>query len=105
METLENADCVRHRVSLEHAGAEDRFAQPRDLAVLVQRAQLVRDNLRDLQAAGVGANINRGKRRHRGLMRSKNRNSASSPKIHDAEGVGSGLQMRSKSTAQYFEAL
>ncbi len=60
----QHLDGVLHGVGIERSGAEDRFAQPRDLAVFVDHLQALAHQACDLQADRVGADVNRGECRH-----------------------------------------
>ena len=64
VKALERLDGAGHGFGRDHTGLEDALAEPGNLAVLVQRLQLAVDHRRNLEAAGVGANINRCKRGH-----------------------------------------
>ncbi len=64
VKALQHADGECHRLRIERAVSEYALAEARDLAVFVQGVQASADNLSDLQADGVGTNINRGKCGH-----------------------------------------
>ena len=64
LKSLERAQRSRHRLRRHQPRSEDARAQPRHFAILVQRAKLMRNDLGDLQPAGVGTDINGRKRGH-----------------------------------------
>ncbi len=69
LKALERLQRSRHRLRRDHSGFEDACSQPGHLAILVQRLQLVRHNLGNLQSAGVGTDIDGGKGGHEGRLR------------------------------------
>ena len=64
LKPLQRPQRQRHRLRRHQPRLEDARPQPRHLAILGQRLQLVRHNLGNLQPARVRSNIDGGKRRH-----------------------------------------
>ena len=64
LETLECADGVRHRVGGDDPRLEDALAQAHNLAIFMQRLQMMLLHRCDLQPNGVGTDIDGGKRGH-----------------------------------------
>ena len=95
LKALERSQRRRHRLRRNQAGLEDAGSQPRHLAVLVQRLQLVRNNLGNLQPAGVGTDIDGGKGGHRWRALRENE-IGSGVKIHD--GAAGALCLRANSS-------
>jgi hypothetical protein len=79
LKTLERLQCRRHRIRRNQPALKDASPQPRHLAVLVQRLQLMRRNLGNLQSARVGTDINGGKCRHEYLIDSNSLNQSLLP--------------------------
>ena len=87
LEALQCPQRGRHSFRRDQSGIENTGSKPRHLAVFMQRLQLVRYDLRNLQPAGIGTDIDSGKGRHTGLRHTPKKEFISRAKIHDYGGA------------------